>query len=141
MWKAALRQYHLAPLTGTGSGTYLFYGREFRSPLIQNDPMHVHNDYLELLAEYGLIGAVLYGAFLGVHLFSGLAGLRKMVREQIRLGTPRLSHDLALNIGALAAIAALLLHSVVDFNMHIPANALLVALCLAYWRARGVTLK
>ena len=40
---------------------------------------------------------------------------------------PRVSHDLALNIGALSAIAALLLHSVVDFNMHIPANALLVA--------------
>ncbi|MEP6667594.1 MAG: O-antigen ligase family protein [Chthoniobacter sp.] len=127
MWKAAVTQYHLEPLTGTGSGTYLFYGRQFRSPLVQNDPMHVHNDYLELLAEYGLIGTVLCGAFLLVHLVSGMAGLRKIVLEQIRPGTPRLSNDLALDIGALAAIAALLMHSVVDFNMHIPANALVVA--------------
>jgi tetratricopeptide (TPR) repeat protein len=38
-----------------------------------------------------------------------------------------LSYDLALVIGALSAIAALLLHSLLDFNMHIPANALFVA--------------
>ncbi|MDR3406690.1 MAG: O-antigen ligase family protein [Chthoniobacter sp.] len=127
MWKAAMMQYHLEPITGTGSGTYLFYGRQFRSPLVQNDPMHVHNDYLELLAEYGLIGAVLCGLFVLVHLVSGMAGMKRIIVEQIRPDTPRLSHDLALIIGALSAIAALLLHSVVDFNMHIPANALLVA--------------
>jgi hypothetical protein len=127
MWKAAMTQYHLSPVTGTGSGTYLFYGRQFRSPMVQNDPMHVHNDYLELLAEYGLVGAVLVGLFLGAHLGSGMAGLRRIVREQIQPGTPRLSNDLALCIGALSAIAALLLHSVLDFNLHIPANALVVA--------------
>lgn len=127
MWKAAMMQYHLSPITGTGSGTYLFYGRQFRLPLVQDDPMHVHNDYLELLAEYGLVGAVLCGLFLVVHLGSGMAGLRRIVREQILPGTPRLSNDLALCIGSLSAIAALLLHSVVDFNLHIPANTLLVA--------------
>lgn len=127
LWKAALKQFHLNPLVGTGSGTYLYYGREFRFPMVQNDPMHAHNDYLELLAEYGVIGAVLGGVFLVVHFVSGLAGLRRIVREQIPLGVPRQSHDLALIIGALSAIAALLLHSVVDFNMHIPANALFVA--------------
>jgi O-antigen ligase len=127
MWKAAMMQYHLKPIVGTGSGTYLYYGRQFRSPEVQNDPMHAHDDYLELLAEYGLVGAALAGAFLVAHLVSGVAALRKIVREQIQPGLPRLSHDLALNIGALSAVAALLLHSIVDFNMHIPANALLVA--------------
>ena len=128
LWKAAMMQYHLNPIAGTGSGTYLYYGRQFRFLEVQNDPIHVHNDYLELLAEYGLVGAVLCGIFLVVHLVSGLAGLRKIVLEQVRIGMPHLSYDRALLIGALSAIAALLLHSVVDFNMHIPANALLVAL-------------
>lgn len=127
MWKAAMMQYHLSPITGTGSGTYLFYGRQFRLPMVQDDPMHVHNDYLELLAEYGLVGAVLCGLLLLVHFGSGMVGLRRIVREQIQPGSPRLSNDLALCIGALSAIAALLLHSVVDFNLHIPANTLLVA--------------
>jgi len=127
MWKAALTQYHLAPVAGTGSGTYLFYGRQFRSYTLQSDPMHVHNDYLELLAEYGVIGAILSGIFVLAHLVSGMAGLRNIVRDQLRPGVPQLSNDLALVVGAFAAIAALLLHSVVDFNMHIPANVLFVA--------------
>lgn len=127
LWKAALTQYHLQPLVGTGSGTYLFYGRQFRSSLVQDDPIHTHNDYLELLAEYGLVGAVLCGLFLFVHLGSGLRGLRRIVLEQMEPGAPRVSNDLALCIGALSAIAALLLHSVVDFNLHIPANTLFVA--------------
>ena len=53
LWKGALTQYHLRPLEGTGSGTTLYLARQFRDPLIQNDPMHAHDDYLELLAGDG----------------------------------------------------------------------------------------
>jgi tetratricopeptide (TPR) repeat protein len=42
-------------------------------------------------------------------------------------GGSLLSNRLALNIGALCAVAAYIVHSVVDFNLHIPANALLLA--------------
>jgi tetratricopeptide (TPR) repeat protein len=127
MWKGALEQFHLQPFMGTGSGTLLYFARQFRSPQVQNDPMHAHEDYLELLAEYGIIGAALCGVFLLVHWWSGLAGLRRIVARQILPGTPSLSHDLALVVGALSAIGALLFHSLLDFNMHIPANALFVA--------------
>src|SRR5262249_16960356 len=68
LWRAALQQYHLQPVTGTGSGTYLYYGRQFRSFVVQNDPIYVHNDYLHLLAEYGLIGVAVFGVFLLAHL-------------------------------------------------------------------------
>jgi O-antigen ligase len=127
IWRGAFAQYHLQPLTGTGSGTMLYLARQFRAPEVQNDPQHAHDDYLELLAEYGEIGAALAGVFILVHLGSGLAGLRRIVLEQIRPGTPGLSNDLALAIGALSAIGALLFHSLLDFNMHIPGNALVVA--------------
>jgi O-antigen ligase len=127
IWRGALEQYHLQPVTGTGSGTTLYLARQFRAPEVQNDPQHAHDDYLELLAEYGVIGAALAGVFLLVHLGSGLAGVRRIVIEQIRPGTPGSSNDLALTIGALSAIGALLFHSVLDFNMHIPGNALVVA--------------
>jgi O-antigen ligase len=127
LWRGAFEQYHLQPLTGTGSGTTLYLARQFRAPEVQNDPQHAHDDYLELLAEYGVIGAALGGIFLLVHLWSGLAGLKKIVGEQIRPGTPGLSNDLAVTIGALSAIGALLFHSLLDFNMHIPANAMFVA--------------
>jgi O-antigen ligase len=127
MWQAALTQFRLEPWTGTGSGTYLYYGRLFRSASVQNDPMHVHNDYLELLAEYGVIGAFLFAVFALLHVVGGMAGLRRIVDEQIPPRAPALSDELALLIGAFSGIGALVMHSVVDFNLHIPANALIVA--------------
>ncbi len=41
------------------------------------------------------------------------------------------SNSLALTAGALSSVAAMAIHSVVDFNMHIPANALLMAFIFA----------
>jgi len=131
LWKGALAQHQLQPLTGTGSGTTLYLARQYRAIEVQNDPQHAHDDYLELLAEYGAIGATLCGIFLLVHLWSGLAGVRRIVAEQILPGTPSLNHDLALGVGALSAIGALLFHSLLDFNMHIPGNALFVAFLFA----------
>ncbi len=127
MWEAALKQHELQPVIGTGSGTYLYYGRQFRLPQVQNDPMHVHNDYLELLAEYGWIGVALCAAFVLAHLVSGFVGWRALVRDRWRFELSATDNSLALTIGALSAIAALLLHSIVDFNLHIPANTLFTA--------------
>ena len=127
LWRAAMQQWKLDPVFGAGSGTYLYYGRQFRTDRMQADPMRAHNDYVDLLCEYGVIGAIGFLLFLGAHLQRG-------VRTFIRIGPKRaavaprlLSNSLALNIGALAAVAAYLVHSVFDFNLHIPANVLLLA--------------
>ena len=60
LWRAAIEQWKLAPIVGTGTGTYLFYGREFRDERLQTDPIDAHNDYLHLLCEYGAIGAAAF---------------------------------------------------------------------------------
>lgn len=125
-WQATLDQFRLARLVGTGAGTHLYYGRLFRRPQIQTDPVHSHGDYLELLAEYGIIGAVGMGLFLMAHLRSGFRAYNFLGRRLRNSYVPR-SNTLALNIGVLSAVFALLAHSVVDFNMHIPANALVFA--------------
>ncbi len=137
MWPAAIRQFHEAPAFGTGSGTYLYYGRRYRDPSVQNDPVRPHNDYLELLAEYGVVGAVGFLVFLGVHLRWGWRAFR-----DLSLGSDggRGSNAAAWNIGALAAVACLLVHSVVDFNLHIPANALLMAFVFGVLANPGRTL-
>ena len=127
-WQAALDQFRVSPVFGTGAGTHLYFGRLFRRPQIQADPEHAHSDYLELLAEYGLIGAIGMAAFLFVHLRSCLGAASALTaREFADPFTPRRSNVLAIQLGALAAIAAYLAHSVVDFNLHIPGNALLFA--------------
>ena len=122
-WQAALAQFRTAPVFGTGAGTHLYLGRLFRQPELQMDPVHAHNDYLELLAEYGLVGAAGMAFFLAAHAVGGLRALGRLARA-LR-GKPEAGSDaLALVIGALAAFATMAAHSVVDFNLHIPANAL-----------------
>ena len=124
MWEAALKQFRLEPLTGTGSGTYLYYARQFRAPSVQADPIFVHNDYLHLLAEYGVIGAALGFVFLLLHLAAGCSGVKKIVNVKMQPDWRTSSNELALVIGALSGFSALLLHSLVDFNFHLPGNVL-----------------
>jgi O-antigen ligase len=127
MWKAAIQQWKLQPLFGTGSGTYLYYGRQFRTPELQTDPVYVHNDYLQLLADYGLAGAAFFLIFLGSHLGNGWKNFRRLGLKRVAVSSRLLSNAMALQLGAIPAVFAYMIHSFFDFNLHIPANVLLVA--------------
>ena len=127
-WQATLDQAKLDPVWGTGAGTHLYYGRLFRRPPLQNDPIHAHGDYLELLAEYGIVGLLLSLTFLLTHLVNGIRGIREItVRRLCNALDSARSDSLALTLGATVAVVALAAHSLVDFNMHIPGNALFFA--------------
>lgn len=123
LWKGAIEQFKVNPLVGTGSRTYLYYGRRFRPSSVEKDPEFVHNDYLQLLAEFGLVGCAGFFLFFGAHLGNGY----RIFRSRIRLAYSLTNRSLALNIGALSAVSAFVVHSVFDFNLHIPANLLLLA--------------
>ena len=127
LWRAALKQWHLDPVFGTGAGTYRFYGRQFRSEQVQNDPVDVHNDYLHLLCEYGLVGLAGFLLFFSAHMRQGWRSLSRFVSNSGGGGGALLSTRRALHLGALAAVAAYVVHSALDFNLHIPANAILLA--------------
>ena len=101
------------PLTGTGAGTfqnaYPRYQKKSTPWLLD----HAHNDYLEILAESGLPGGgcLILAAFgILVVLYGRWAGRRDPFVKGILLG-------------ALLGITALLIHSLTDFNLRIPANA------------------
>lgn len=129
-WAAALDQFRVSPWLGTGAGTHIYYGRYFRRPQLQADPIHAHSDYLELLAEYGVVGALGMAAFLVVHIRRGWRNYRAVLDRDLRdlpEYQPARNDSLALSIGALSAISAYLVHSVVDFNLHIPGHALIFA--------------
>ncbi len=76
---------------------------------------HTHNDYLEALAETGLLGGLCCAWFLGVLFTESLKRLRQL--NNSFAGTLQLS--------GLVACSGFLVHSLVDFNLHIPSNALL----------------
>ncbi len=123
-WEAALDHIRVSPWIGTGAGTHLIYGRLFRRPQIQADPVHAHCDYLELLAEYGILGGACMAFFLTAHLRRGFASFSLILRRRLIPSGLHQSNSFALQLGALCAVAGLAIHSIVDFDMHIPGNAL-----------------
>jgi O-antigen ligase len=139
LWKAAVQQFKLEPIVGTGSGTYLFYGRQFRSTRTASDPVVVHNDYLHLLAEYGIVGAAGFLFFFGAHLVNGWRNFQRLGPRRLAVSTRLMSNSLALQIGALGAIGAYVVHSALDFNLHIPANALLLAFAFGLIANPGIS--
>lgn len=110
------------PWAGTGLGTfetaYPRYETEYSGNIIVN---HAHDDYLELLSDMGMLGGFCMLALIVLLFWRGLARLRSSGGRLAR----------AVTAGSLAACSALLLHSFVDFNFHIPSNALLFLLLAA----------
>jgi len=141
LWHAAIEQCKVAPWLGTGSGTYLYYGRMFRTERMEQDPVFVHNDYLQLLAEYGALGGLFFLFFFGAHLHNGWKNFQRLGPKRVAVSPNLLSTSLALNLGALGAVAAYVVHSIVDFNLHIPANALLLAFVFGVLANAGVQLE
>jgi tetratricopeptide (TPR) repeat protein len=128
---AALQQHRLNPAWGTGSGTFLYHGRQFHGPEVQADPRHVHNDYLELLAEYGWCGVALFGIFLLAHLRAAGAGVLRVLDQKLKPTAWTASNELALLAGALCALTIGFVHALRDFTFHLPGNALLAAFLFA----------
>jgi O-antigen ligase len=103
------------PLTGTGLGTIQVVFPPYESLYDGKIVNHAHNDYLEALAETGLVGGLCCAWFIGVLLTESLKRLRQLNN----------SFAGALQLSGSIACAGFLVHSLVDFNLHIPANALL----------------
>jgi O-antigen ligase len=138
LWHAAIEEWKAQPVIGTGSGTYLYYGRMFRTDRMQQDPIDAHNDYLHLLGEYGAVGGALFLFFLGAHLHNGWKNFQRLGPKRVAISNNLLSTSLALNLGALAAVGAYVVHSFVDFNLHIPANVLLLAFVFGVLANAGI---
>lgn len=107
---------------GSGPGTFEAVMRRFHPADFPGVTInHAHNDYLEWLLEFGLIAAVLIVAWLLFY-----------VRQWWRVWK---GGEWALfrfaQVGAGIALWLMLLHSLVDFNLRIPANAVFAAFLAA----------
>jgi O-antigen ligase len=103
------------PFVGTGLGTLQTVFPPYESLYDGKIVNHTHNDYLEALAETGIAGGLCCAWFIGVLLTDSLKRLRRL--NNSFAGTLQLS--------GLIACSGFLVHSLVDFNLHIPANAML----------------
>ncbi|HXJ95833.1 MAG TPA: O-antigen ligase family protein [Terriglobia bacterium] len=108
------------PWAGTGLGTFAVAFRHYQSDWVIYFVEHVHNDYVEFAAETGLLGASL--------LFAPILYL--LVRMVIAFVTDSRRYRPSVLLGCIGSVFAILLHSATDFNLQIPANALVLAVVL-----------
>jgi O-antigen ligase len=101
------------PWMGTGLGTLQIVFPAYDTLYDGRIVNHAHNDYLEALAETGIAGGLCCALYLGLLLFHSA--------QQLSRG--HASFAAVLNLSGLVACAGFLVHSLVDFNLHLPANA------------------
>jgi O-antigen ligase len=125
-WMTILRVIKDFPLLGTGLGTFALSYEAYETLGLQGMFDHAHNDYLEYLSELGIAG---FGIL--------FAGILFILVDAFRVWFKRRNVEAkSLAMGGLVSAVIILLHSLTDFNLHIPATMFLFAVVLGLtWSA------
>ncbi len=116
VWEDTLKLIEDYPAAGVGLGGYTATIHRYQTAAPMQTIGMAHNDYMQLAAELGL------PAFAALLLLAGWC-LRCAVKAAAD-AEPRRRY---LGLACLGALAALALHSLVDFNLYLPANAAALA--------------
>jgi O-antigen ligase/tetratricopeptide (TPR) repeat protein len=109
------------PHTGTGLGTFEFIFPMYQKTNIDTLLDYAHNDWMQLFAETGWVGILMIGGGFIWLMGSSIAIWRRR-RDPFSVG---------IGLGGLGAVVCIAIHSLSEFNLHLPANDLLLALILA----------
>jgi tetratricopeptide (TPR) repeat protein/O-antigen ligase len=123
LWRNAFALVKEFPAFGSGLGTFEYVFLRYRPAELPQDrqAFHAHNDYLELLIEMGFPGLLIV-------LWAILRFFSYALKGYFQHRDPVLT---SLVLGGLTSCTAMLIHSFFDFNLQIPANALLFFIVLA----------
>jgi O-antigen ligase len=119
-WKNTLNLIRAHPLVGVGLGAYPKVYPHYDDSTGYFLVEAAHNDYLQVLADLGLIGGALGVVFLVLFV--------RLSRQTLSSPDP-LERSVAL--GSVVGCLGLLVHSFVDFNLQITSNALVFLILLA----------
>jgi|WetSurMetagenome_2_1015567.scaffolds.fasta_scaffold00091_46 O-antigen ligase/tetratricopeptide (TPR) repeat protein len=114
LWKNSIAVIKDFPLTGSGFGSLSSVYPGYETEWTEMKVFHSHNDYIQLVAEGGIIALVLAVWFMCAVLYKA----RKVIPGR------RDAYSIFLYMGSLAGIFSILVFSLADFNMHIGSNAL-----------------
>jgi O-antigen ligase len=122
LWKSAAHIFRDFPIIGSGLGTFTHLGQRYRTFREQlQHYQYAENDYLQFLAESGIIGMSL----LLISAWMFLSATFVLWKQRHSRWT------VALSAGGMSALFSIVIHSVTDFNLHIPSNALLFTVVAA----------
>ena len=109
------------PLFGSGLGTFTALYPAYEKVKMQVRYSHAHNDYLQYLSELGIVGMIfLLGGILYI-LVTCFRAWRERRRAEVK----------GLGLGGIVAVVVILIHSITDFNLQIPANMMLFVVVLS----------
>lgn len=114
-WLDILRIWRDFPFIGTGLGTFGMISATYKSTLAQTLFTYAHNDALQLLSEVGIAGVAVVVLFYYLFFY----GVIKEWRSR------HSSYATGVVLGGVVSIITTLVYSFLDFNLHIPANAVL----------------
>ena len=132
LWVSAWQMWKDHLWWGVGPDHFDYRFRQYREAVdkTQARPGRVHNDYLNTLVDYGAAGFILVLLPISAGIWSVIRCWTYVQRSGGEFGQKK-SNRAAIVLGVSAGLAALLIHSFFDFNMHIPANAFLAVTLLA----------
>jgi O-antigen ligase len=120
IWRDAVKLVERHPVFGTGLGTFPVAFTSVQTAFLGQFVNHAHNDYVELASDVGVPAALmLFATFVFI--------LARATRAFLRAAG---NFDRAIALGCVGSIVAILLHSLTDFNLYMPANALVFSVVL-----------
>lgn len=130
MWKSANAIWRDHFWLGAGPGQFDHQFALHRHRQFQMRAVRAHNDYLNTLADWGLIGFLIIAFAFAAFFYGAFQAWRHVRREADDFGA-KSSNRSAFTLAAIVGVVCLLVHSFVDFNFHIPANAMVVFTLMA----------
>jgi O-antigen ligase len=122
MWQSAWAMWHEQPWIGVGPGHFDYRFPKYRVRLAQYRPGRAHNDFLNLLVDWGVVGAGIGLITLGLLAWHGFGGWKRLRRDGGDFKSSQ-SDRAGFLLGAAGGLLFAAIHSVVEFNLYVPATA------------------
>jgi O-antigen ligase len=130
IWRATWQMFKAHPIAGAGLGGFWAEVPVYHPASGVLTPQQAHNDYLELLASGGILGAALFIWFAGA-----------LIRQARQSVNATKGFQRAVNLGAIIGLGGVGVHSIVDFGLHITINALVFVALLAIISLKTLAVK
>ena len=137
LYKHASRAFQTAPDWGIGAGMYRYAARSYRSQDEPMDAIYAHNDWIQILAEYGFFGLLSVVVCVGLVLLVAARTFVNELHRRVDCGDQLRSNTMALMAAGFATGVAYCTHGFFDFNLQIPANAVFAAFAIGLTRLGG----
>src|SRR5262249_18361532 len=120
IWRATWQMARAHPIAGAGLGGFWAEFPAYHDASGLQTPQQAHNDYLELLASGGVVGAAIFVWFVVL-----------LIRRLRAITAETHGFQRGAVLGALLGIIGIGVHSFVEFGLHITTNALIFVILLS----------